>query len=57
MTMIRDQYFGFFSFPVSNFKCNLIFFNIEFIIRKQNNTSATLELVTRSEIFNFSTSI
>ena len=55
--MIRDQYFGFFSFPVSNFKCNLIFFNFEFIIQKQNNTSATLELVTRSEIFNFSTSI
>ena len=26
--------FYFFSFPVGNFKCNLIFFNFEFVTRK-----------------------
>ena len=48
--------FWFFSFPASNFKCNLIFFNVEFAIRKQNNKSVTFESVTRSEFFHFSTS-
>ena len=47
--------FWFFSFPASNFKCNLVFFNFEFAIRKQNNKSVTFESVTRNEFFHFST--
>ena len=48
--------FWFFSFPASNFKSNLAFFNFEFAIRKQNNKRVTFESVTRSEFFHFSTS-
>ena len=40
--------FWFFSFTVSNFKCNLIAFNFEFVIRKRNSKSVTFELLTRS---------
>ena len=46
--MIRDQHFGVLSFTVSNYKCNLICFNFEFVIRKQNSKSVSFELLTRS---------
>ena len=45
--------FWFFSFPVSNFKCNLIFFNFQFVIQKQNNKSVTFEFITQREMFIF----
>ena len=53
MTMIRDEhtfFFLFFGFPVSNFKCNLIFLNFEFVTRQRNNKRLTIELVTRSGV-------
>ena len=53
MTMFIDRHFVFFSFPVSNLKCNLIFFNFTFVNRKLKNESLTIELVTRSEFFHF----
>ena len=42
-----------FSFPFSNFKCNFIFFNFEFVTLKRNSKSLTIDLVTRSLFFYF----
>ena len=45
----------FFGFPVSDLKCNFIFFNLEFVNWKGNNKTLTIDLVFWSEflLFNF----
>ena len=50
MTMTLDQhFFFFFSFSVINFKCNLIFFDFEFVTRKQNNKNLITDLGAQNE--------
>ena len=49
MTKIRNSIF--FSFPVSNFKYNFIFFNFKFVTWRRNNKRLPIDLVTQSEFF------